>query len=69
MMWAIWYARRKAIHENIFQSPLSIHNFVNNYEYDLLASKPPQSPNQASKVATPPVGCMKVNIDAAVDGP
>jgi hypothetical protein len=28
-MWAIWYARRKAIHENIFQSPLSTHNFVN----------------------------------------
>jgi hypothetical protein len=22
-MWAIWYARRKAIHEGIFQSPLS----------------------------------------------
>jgi hypothetical protein len=30
-MWAIWYARRKAIHDNVFQSPLSAHSFVNNY--------------------------------------
>ena len=37
-MWAIWYARRKSIHENIFQSPLSTHSFVNNYVADLLAS-------------------------------
>ena len=21
-LWAIWYARRKAIHENVYQSPL-----------------------------------------------
>jgi hypothetical protein len=25
-VWAIWYARRKAIHENIFQSLLSTHS-------------------------------------------
>ena len=24
-MWALWYARRQALHENIFQSPLSTH--------------------------------------------
>jgi hypothetical protein len=24
-LWAIWTARRKAIHEDIFQSPLSTH--------------------------------------------
>jgi hypothetical protein len=28
ILWAIWYARRKAIHEDIYQSPLSTHNFV-----------------------------------------
>ena len=27
-LWAIWGARRKAIHEAIFQSPLSIHGFI-----------------------------------------
>jgi hypothetical protein len=26
-LWAIWYARRKAIHEHEFQSPLSTHLF------------------------------------------
>jgi hypothetical protein len=28
-LWAIWTSRRKAIHEDIFQSPLSTHTFVN----------------------------------------
>ena len=30
-MWAIWWARRKAIHDNEFQSPLSTFCFVNRY--------------------------------------
>jgi homogentisate 1,2-dioxygenase len=29
--WAIWTARRKAIHEVIFQSPLSTHGFVTSF--------------------------------------
>lgn len=41
-LWAIWYARRKAIFENSFQSPLSTHMFVNNYIAELQASKPAQ---------------------------
>ena len=32
-MWAIWYARRKAVHENIFQSPLSTHSFVDRFNH------------------------------------
>jgi hypothetical protein len=27
-LWAIWHARRKAIYENLFQSPLSTHLFI-----------------------------------------
>jgi hypothetical protein len=27
-MWAIWHVRRKAIHENIFEGPLSTHGFI-----------------------------------------
>jgi hypothetical protein len=27
-LWVIWFARRKAIHEEVFQSPLSTHAFV-----------------------------------------
>jgi hypothetical protein len=39
-MWAIWYARRETIHENIFQSPLSTHSFINKYIAELQAAKP-----------------------------
>lgn len=34
-LWAIWYARRKAIREQIFQSPLSTHGFINKFVSDL----------------------------------
>ena len=27
-MWALWHSRRQALHENIFQSPLSMHSFI-----------------------------------------
>ena len=30
-LWAIWYARRKVIHEELFQSPLSTHSFVEKF--------------------------------------
>lgn len=30
-LWVIWAARRKAIHESIFQSPEQIHRFVESY--------------------------------------
>lgn len=34
-LWAIWKARRKAIHEDIFQSPLSTHGFIISFLADL----------------------------------
>jgi hypothetical protein len=34
-IWAIWHARRKAINENIFQIPFSMHYFVHNFIADL----------------------------------
>jgi hypothetical protein len=34
-LWAIWYARRKMIHEEQFQSPLSTHLFIESYLQDL----------------------------------
>lgn len=30
-LWAIWSARRKAIHKDIFQSPLSTHCFIKRF--------------------------------------
>lgn len=48
-MWSIWYARRKAIHEAIFQSPHQTFSFVNSYlrELDQL---PKQEGRQAAGV-------------------
>src|SRR4051794_32584410 len=37
-LWAIWHARRKVIHEDIFQSPLTRHRFVDSFLSDLGAS-------------------------------
>jgi hypothetical protein len=34
-LWAIWSARRKAIHEDIFQSPLSTHEFIGRFISEL----------------------------------
>ena len=34
-MWAIWWARRKAIHDNEFQSPISMMCFIKRYLDDL----------------------------------
>jgi hypothetical protein len=38
-MWAIWYACRKAIHEQHFQSPLSTFSLVQNFVSNLCQSK------------------------------
>jgi hypothetical protein len=37
--WAIWHAKRKAIHEDIFESPLATMAFVNRFLEDLCVSK------------------------------
>lgn len=34
-LWAIWHARRKVIHENLFQSPLSTHCFIKSFMEEL----------------------------------
>jgi hypothetical protein len=70
-MWAIRYARRKAIYENIFQSLLSTHSFINKYIAKLQVAKPnqvvkPQVQSQRPQWLPPPAGCMKVNVDATI---
>jgi hypothetical protein len=34
-LWAIWWTRRKIIHEEEYQSPLSTHGFITRYLEDL----------------------------------
>jgi ribonuclease HI len=73
-LWAIWHARRKAIHEAIFQSPLSIKGFVDRYIEDLgiVQQQQPKIQRQPTKGITisrwiaPPEGLMKINVDASV---
>ena len=75
-LWAIWHARRKAIHENIFQSPLSTHSFIERFIADLETAMPTVerkgdagagcAPAAAPKWIPPPQGLMKVNVDAAL---
>jgi len=69
-LWAIWYARRKAIHEQNFQSPLSTHYFVDRFIAELGLVKPVQKARQQRqdpipKWIPPPSGLAKINVDAA----
>jgi hypothetical protein len=38
-MWAIWHAKRKAVHEDHYQSPMATMAFVNRFIADLGESK------------------------------
>ena len=71
-LWAIWYARRKAIHENLFQCPLSTHCFVDRFVSELDLAVPKERKEVPSKGRPPrwigpPRGLMKINVDAAID--
>jgi ribonuclease HI len=73
-LWAIWYAKRKVIHKGVYQSPLSTYAFIQNFVADLgsaedikkkVNNERPLSANQP-RWAAPPVGVIKINVDAAV---
>jgi ribonuclease HI len=71
VLWAIWYVRRKAIHENEFQSPLSTHCFVDRFIADLGQEKPRSAstlciPHRSPAWIAPPAGMVKINVDAAL---
>jgi hypothetical protein len=71
-LWSIWWARRRAIHEEEFQSPLSTRLFITRYLDELKWT--PQSDKTtrgiikpaSSAWIRPPAGCMKLNVDGAV---
>jgi hypothetical protein len=70
-LWSIWWARRRAIHEDEFQSPLSTHHFIERYVEDLglinkvsAASLAPSRPT--AKWQPPQAGFMKIHSDGAV---
>ncbi|KAM0866723.1 hypothetical protein ACQ4PT_042447 [Festuca glaucescens] len=70
-LWAIWHARRKALHEDVFQSPLSTHSFIRRFidELNVLVAPVKQKVSGVSQVPRwipPPPGVSKINIDAAL---
>ncbi|XP_010236322.1 uncharacterized protein LOC104583970 [Brachypodium distachyon] len=72
-LWAIWYARRKVLHEDRYQSPLSTHAFIDSFLHDLKISTPSReitrgagAPAPTKRWLPPPVDHAKINVDAAV---
>ncbi|XP_020153536.1 uncharacterized protein [Aegilops tauschii subsp. strangulata] len=73
--WSIWHARRKAIHEAIYQSPHQTHSFITSYMAELgVINDANRHPRQAVIPAQqqrqnpkkPPSGYYKIHVDAAV---
>ena len=59
------------MHENIYQSPLSTHQFVTNFVANLQYAKPqrrvwPEVPRSPARWIPPPAGLMKINVEAAL---
>jgi hypothetical protein len=73
-LWAIWTARRKAIHEGIFQTPQATFSFVRRFIEELEAIREPipvQQPtasrnNTRQRSKAPPQGFAKIHVDAGV---
>lgn len=72
-LWVVWYARRKAIHEGIFQSPMQTSSFVTSYLNELQQLEKPierrvqavqQGGNRSWRAS--PLGVVKINVDGAV---
>lgn len=55
ILWAIWWARRHAVHENEFQSSVSTHTFINRFMDDIhnVEEKSPEA-RTSSPINTPP---------------
>ena len=74
-LWAIWWARRKAIHGQEFHSPLSTHQFIEKYLHELeeLPARPSvirstrhPAPRNSTAWIPPEAGEVKLNVDGAV---
>jgi hypothetical protein len=54
-LWAIWFARRKILHEGEYQSPLSTHLFIERYLKDLTIASPSIQSEVKKKVNRNPI--------------
>lgn len=76
-LWAIWAARRKAIHEGVLQSPHATHSFVTSFISELESLKAPANVVQtATNTRTgsrgkdtwiaPSMGVAKIHVDGGL---
>ena len=72
-LWAVWYARRKFIHEGLNQSPLSTHLFVTRFIAELDQLQEPSASHAimntdatSSAWVLPAEGCAKINADGGI---
>lgn len=70
-LWALWHAKRKAVYENTFQSPLSTHNFVERFiaDMDLSILRPEARPRTATSFPRwipPSCDVSKINVGVAL---
>ena len=68
ILWAIWRARRKAIYEDIFQSPHTIYGFITSYLQDISVITKREVQQRATNVnrptqwQPPSASCVKINV-------
>jgi hypothetical protein len=70
-LWAIWYAKRKIIYDDEYQSPLSTHLFIESYLRDLAIANPSTGTSKEASAKhpewiVPDAGCVKLNVDATM---
>lgn len=69
---AIWWTRRKAIHEEVYQSPSATHQFICRFIAGLevlpvsLNRAPAARTTAMAKPKAPPPGFAKIHVDAAL---
>lgn len=71
-LWGVWHARRKAVHEEFFQSPLLTHLFINLFLLKLqmlekhVTTVTRAAPSRPNHWLAPPDGLSKINVDATL---
>jgi hypothetical protein len=72
-MWAIWHARRKVIHEEMYQSPMATHRFIDFFFQELgtvekksMGKGTGIQKSQTPRLIPPPTTRSKLNVDGAV---
>jgi hypothetical protein len=70
-LWALWHARRKIIHEDLYQSPLSTKFLIERFLSDLQLLEPVKESATTNLIPRPswipPLeGIVKVNVNAAL---